>query len=86
MNKSRTKKFLHSNLSDFNQTHFSQSQMSFKNNTRRKDCCSGDNGKLKDVKIPLPNQKLEGIKMVRKSKSSSKLTSMTAAKKIYRGQ
>ena len=72
-NKSQGKKFLHSNLSDFNQTHFSQSQMSFKKE------------KLKDVKrsIPKLHNKLEGIKVPRKSKSSSKLSSMTGAKKLY---
>lgn len=85
-NRSQSKKFLHQNLSDFNQTHFSQSQISFKERNRRKDCCSGDRDKLKDVKAPLPFQNLGGpplAKPYKKSKSSSKLSSVPAAAKVY---
>jgi hypothetical protein len=59
-NKSQSKKFLHSNLSDFNQTAYSNTKRSFRDPNRRKDCCSGDREKLKDVQAPLPFQNLGG--------------------------
>jgi hypothetical protein len=86
-NKSHSKKFLHSNLSDFNQTAYSNTKRSFRDPNRRKDCCSGDREKLKDVQAPLPFQNLGGppaVKQYKKSKSSSKLSSVPAATRIYR--
>ena len=60
MSKARSKKYLMQNASDFNQTCFSNSKISFKDTNR--DCCSGDRDKLKDVQMQRP--------VVRKSKSS----------------
>jgi len=65
-------------MSDFNQTVYSTSKMSFKGD-RRRDCCSGDPDKLKDVQRAAVN--------VKKSKSNSKLTSsVPAAQKIYQAR
>jgi hypothetical protein len=86
-NKSHSKKFLHSNLSDFNQTAYSNTKRSFRDPNRRKDCCSSDREKLKDVQASLPFQNLGGppaVKQYKKSKSSSKLSSVPAATRIYR--
>ena len=59
-------------MSDFNQTVYSTSNVSFKGD-RRRDCCSGDPEKLKDVKIQ------KAAVSVKKSKSNGKLTSSVPA-------
>ena len=63
----RSKNILSKNLGEINKTAFSQSQISFRSKTKEK---------LKDVKIPLPNQKIE-VNMPRRAKSTTKLVGST---------
>lgn len=78
---SRSKLKTRPSVGDFNQTVYSSSKISFRDDKRRRNCCSGDRDKLKDVKL---NQSVGGppavnIKQFKKSKSSSKLSSVPAA-------
>ena len=68
MSKIRSRKHLMQNPSDFNQTCFSNSKISFK---ETRECCSGDRDKLKDVR---PS--------VKKSRSANKLSCLPAVKKM----
>lgn len=81
-----SKKYLHSHLSEFNKFQFSNSQMSF--NNKRGQFNSGEKERSHNSRMPhaVPNSRLLhklDVKMPRKSKSSSKLSSMTGAKRAY---
>lgn len=81
-----SKKYLHSHLSEFNKFQFSTSQMS--GNNKRGQFHSGEKDRSVNARAPLavPNSRLLhklDVKMPRKSKSSSKLSSLTGAKRAY---
>lgn len=79
---------MHSHLSEFNKFQFSTSQMSVNNKQAQGQFHSGEKDRSQNTRAPLavPNSRLLhklDVKMPRKSKSSSKLSSLTGAKRAY---